>query len=107
MDGYCGGKILGGDQNWDQLMPQQIPQNESEGNPDEGEPVSLPENDAPDLPFYTDKDGKLAAAFGVFTSPHTVLFNKKGQEIGRIRGSAEWNDPRVIEYIYKLKAENN
>lgn len=51
MDGYCGGKILGGDQNWDQLMPQQIPQNESEGNPDEGEPVSLPENDAPDLPF--------------------------------------------------------
>ncbi len=67
----------------------------------------LKEYDAPDLPFYTDKDGKLAAAFGVFTSPHTVLFNKKGQEIGRIRGSAEWNDPRVIEYIYKLKAENN
>lgn len=67
----------------------------------------LKEYDAPDLPFYTDKDGKLAAAFGIFTSPHTVMFNKKGQEIGRIRGSAEWDDPRVIEYIYKLKAENN
>ena len=67
----------------------------------------LKEYDAPDLPFYTDKDGKLASAFGIFTSPHTVLFNKKGQETGRIRGSAEWDDPRVIEYIYKLKAENN
>lgn len=63
--------------------------------------------DAEDLPFYVDKDGKLAEALGIFTSPHTALFNSKGQEIGRIRGAAEWDDPRVIEYIYKLKSKYN
>ena len=63
--------------------------------------------DAPDLPFYTDKSGKLAEAFGIFTSPNAVMLNKKGQEIGRIRGSAEWDDPKVVEYIYKIKAEHS
>ena len=67
----------------------------------------LEDYNAPDLPFYVDKGGKLAAALGVFTSPHTVLFNKQGKEIGRIRGAAEWGDDRVINYIYKIKAENN
>lgn len=61
---------------------------------------------APDLEFYTDKDGKMAEDLGVFTSPHTVLINKKAQEIGRIRGSAEWDSDDVIEYIYKLKAQH-
>lgn len=61
---------------------------------------------APDLEFYTDKEGKMAEDLGVFTSPHTVLINKKAQEIGRIRGSAEWDSDEVIEYIYKLKAQH-
>lgn len=61
---------------------------------------------APDLEFYTDKDGKMAEDLGVFTSPHTVLINKKAQEIGRIRGSAKWESDEVIEYIYKLKAQH-
>ncbi len=61
---------------------------------------------APDVEFYTDKDGKLAEDLGVFTSPHTVLINKSGEEIGRIRGSADWDDEDVIEYIYKLKAQH-
>lgn len=61
---------------------------------------------APDLDFYVDKDGKLAEFFGIFASPHTVLINKSGEEIGRIRGSAEWDDDDVIEYIYKIKAEH-
>jgi redoxin domain protein len=59
------------------------------------------------LPFYVDPQGKLAESLGIFTSPHTVLINAKGHEIGRIRGSADWDAPAVIEYIYKLKSENN
>ena len=59
------------------------------------------------LPFYIDPQGKLAESLGIFTSPHTVLINSKGHEIGRIRGSADWGKPAVIEYIYKLKSENN
>lgn len=61
---------------------------------------------APDVDFYVDKGGRLAAALGIFTSPHTVLVNKKGEEIGRIRGSAKWDRDDVIEYIYQLKAKH-
>ena len=57
----------------------------------------------PDLELYLDHDGKLAEDLGVFKSPHTVLINTKGEEIGRIRGSAEWDNDKVIEYIRQLK----
>lgn len=61
---------------------------------------------APDLDLYTDVDGKLAEDLGIFTSPHTVLINTKGQEIGRIRGAAEWDDDKVIKYIRNLKEQH-
>ena len=59
-----------------------------------------------ELDFYTDKKSKLANDFGIFTSPHTVLINSSSLEIGRIRGSVDWDDNDVIEYIYKIKAQN-
>ncbi len=61
---------------------------------------------ATDIDFYTDKQGKLAGDFGIFSSPHTVLINKKGEEIGRISGTADWEDDDVIEYIYKIRARH-
>lgn len=36
----------------------------------------------------------------------TVLIGREGKEIGRIRGSAEWDSQDVIEYMYKIKAEH-
>ena len=62
---------------------------------------------AGDLEAYTDINGQLASDFGIFTSPNTVLINKNSKEIGRLRGSAEWDDEKVVEYIYKIKAERN
>ena len=62
---------------------------------------------AGDLEAYTDVNGRLASDFGIFTSPNTVLINKDGKEIGRLRGSAEWDSAEVVEYLYKLKAEHN
>ena len=59
---------------------------------------------APDVDFYVDRDGKLAGDFGIFASPHTVLVSRDSQEIGRIRGTADWGDDDVVEYIYKIKA---
>lgn len=59
-----------------------------------------------DLDFYVDKKSKLAGDFGIFTSPHAVLVNGESMEIGRIRGSVDWDDDDVIEYIYKIKAQN-
>ncbi len=61
---------------------------------------------APDLEMYVDDKNDLAAAFGIFSSPVTVLISREGKEIGRIRGSAEWDDPEVIEYLFRVKAEH-
>jgi len=59
-----------------------------------------------DLDFYVDKKASLASDFGIFTSPHTVLINADSMEIGRIRGSVDWDDSDVVEYIYKIKAQH-
>lgn len=79
----------------------------SEWNSREEQERVLKKYGAPDLDFYVDKKGDLSADLGIFTSPNTVLINSNGQEIGRIRGSAEWDDSKVIEYIYKIKAQHN
>lgn len=61
---------------------------------------------AQNLETYVDNRGDLAAAFGIFSSPVTVLISREGKEIGRIRGSVDWDDEDVIEYMYKIKAEH-
>ncbi len=61
---------------------------------------------APDVEFFVDEHGNVASDLGIFTSPHTVLVNTKGEEIGRIRGSAKWDDAKVINYIQKLKEQH-
>ena len=58
---------------------------------------------ATDLEFYVDEYGQVASDLGIFTSPHTVLINSKGKEIGRIRGSADWDDDRVLKYIQDIQ----
>ena len=60
---------------------------------------------APNIEFYTDKKGQLAADFGIFTTPHTVLVDENAHEIGRIRGTAKWGDKRVLDYIKTLKTK--
>ncbi|MDD4556130.1 MAG: TlpA disulfide reductase family protein [Alphaproteobacteria bacterium] len=60
---------------------------------------------ANDLDVYWDENGNLASALGVFSTPHNVLINKEGREIGRIRGGADWDKQEIIDYIYELKAK--
>ncbi len=60
---------------------------------------------AENLDYYVDRKSKLAADFGIFTSPHVVLINSQSMEIGRIRGSVDWDDDDVISYIYKIKSQ--
>lgn len=62
---------------------------------------------AGDLEYYVDKKGDLSADLGIFTSPNTVLINSKGKEIGRIRGTAEWDKDELVEYIYNIKAKHD
>lgn len=61
---------------------------------------------APDLEVFLDENGDMAASFGIFATPHNVLINRKGQEMGRIRGGADWDSKEVIEFMYNLKAKN-
>jgi len=67
----------------------------------------LKKHKAAGLPTYIDRKGKLGESFGVFAYPHTVLINAKGNEIGRIRGAAEWDSNEVMEYIVRLKNQYN
>ena len=62
---------------------------------------------ASDLDYYVDRKGDLSADLGIFTSPNTVLINSKGQEIGRIRGAAEWDKDEMVDYIYNIKAKHD
>jgi len=61
---------------------------------------------ASDLEFYVEENGKLSEDFGIFTTPHTVVINTDGQEIGRFRGSETWDKKEVINYIRQLKNSN-
>ena len=63
--------------------------------------------EAGDLDYYVDKKGDLSADLGIFTSPNTVFVNSKGKEIGRIRGSAEWDKDEMVEYVYNIKAKHD
>lgn len=77
---------------------------DTEWNSIEEQKKLLKKYKAQDLDFYVDADGKVASDLGIFTSPNTVLINKDGKEIGRIRGSADWDSDEVVEYLYKIKA---
>ena len=78
---------------------------EWENRPSEQEEI-LQKYGGEDIEHYVDKKSALANAFGIFTSPHSVLVNTQGMEIGRIRGAVDWDDNDVIDYIYKLRAAN-
>ena len=61
---------------------------------------------AENIDFYTDENGTLAADFGIFSYPHSVLINQDGEEIGRIRGQMDWDSDKVLKYIYSLRDGN-
>jgi len=63
--------------------------------------------EASNLEIYVDEREAVAASLGVFSSPVSVLINSDNKEIGRIRGKLDWNTPETIEYIRKIKAEND
>lgn len=79
---------------------------EKEWSSPEEQKIFLKKYGGNNIDFYSDKKSSLANNFGIFTSPHTVLINQSSMEIGRIRGSVDWDDDDVIEYIYKLKTQN-
>ncbi len=66
----------------------------------------LAEHDSSFLTPFADKKGNVAANLGIFSYPNTVLINRQGREIGRIRGALNWKSRAAKNFVYKLNAED-
>jgi thiol-disulfide isomerase/thioredoxin len=51
------------------------------------------------LSVYHDKSGKSSAAVGVVGLPTTLLIDRKGREIGRLVGPAEWDSEEALALV--------
>jgi thiol-disulfide isomerase/thioredoxin len=51
------------------------------------------------LALYLDPSSKSAKKLGVRSMPTTFLFDRKGREIGKLEGGAEWDDKEAIALI--------
>lgn len=52
-----------------------------------------------DLGLYWGEDLRVQLAFAAFGLPTTLLINRKGQELARIFGPANWDKPAAIAQI--------
>jgi hypothetical protein len=51
------------------------------------------------LPMYVDPSGQVLRQVGAIGLPTTLLIDRSGREIGRVVGPAEWDAPRVAEFL--------
>ena len=51
------------------------------------------------LTLNIDKSSKAMFALGVFGLPTTLLIDRKGKEVGRLIGPAEWDAPDMVAFI--------
>jgi thiol-disulfide isomerase/thioredoxin len=54
------------------------------------------------LTVYLDDQTRLARAFEVRYLPTTVLIDRRGQEVARLVGDAEWDSPEAIELLRRF-----
>lgn len=54
------------------------------------------------LEIFADEDASFSKAAGVLGLPTTLLLDERGQELGRIRGMAEWDGPTIKAQIRGL-----
>ncbi|MEK9673365.1 MAG: TlpA disulfide reductase family protein [Rhodospirillaceae bacterium] len=57
------------------------------------------------LDIYVDKAGKFARALKIRGLPTTILFDRMGRELVRVQGVAEWDAPKVADYIRRCLAD--
>lgn len=51
------------------------------------------------LGMYLDTSGKATRELGLVGLPTTLLVDRKGREIGRLIGPAEWDSPEIVDFI--------
>ena len=53
-------------------------------------------------PLWIDPDGQSPAAFGVWGHPNTILIDRDGRVVGRVRGERDWDTDearRLVEVL--------
>ncbi len=58
------------------------------------------------LALYHDPTGGLGSKLKAFGMPTTLLINRKGEEIGRLIGPAEWDSEDAVKLVETAIAEN-
>ncbi|MEE9545278.1 MAG: TlpA disulfide reductase family protein, partial [Rhodospirillales bacterium] len=51
------------------------------------------------LPILIDRGEALTRELGVTGLPTTVLIDAEGKEIGRVVGTAEWDEPKIVAFV--------
>jgi thiol-disulfide isomerase/thioredoxin len=51
------------------------------------------------LSIYVDETGAAQRALSVLGLPTTLLVDREGNEVGRLLGPAEWDDPEMVAFL--------
>jgi peroxiredoxin len=54
------------------------------------------------FPLWLDPDGRSPATFGVFGHPNTILIDRAGRIVGRIRGERDWDTEDARRLVERL-----
>jgi peroxiredoxin len=58
-----------------------------------------------EFPLWIDPEGQTAVAFGLWGHPSTVLLDRAGRLVGRLRGERDWSTPDARRLVEMLLAE--
>jgi hypothetical protein len=57
------------------------------------------------LSVRIDASAEAPSALGAFGVPTTLLIDRKGREIGRLVGPAQWDSPEMIDFLRRKIAQ--
>lgn len=58
------------------------------------------------FPLWIDPEGGSPAAFGVWAHPNTILIDRAGRIVGRVRGERDWSTEdarRLVEALLSAR----
>jgi thiol-disulfide isomerase/thioredoxin len=57
------------------------------------------------LAIYIDTGGKALRELGAVGLPMTLVIDRKGREIGRLAGPAEWDAPEIVAFLRRVMSQ--
>lgn len=55
-----------------------------------------------EFPLWIDAQGRSPAAFGVWGHPNTILIDRAGRVVGRVRGERDWDTDEARRLVDAL-----